>query len=144
MLRAKVGYSTNSDDFIAGMESIKESAKDFLNVKCNFIFTSEKNNIPKIVKGIRNSSSAPIIGCTSSGGVMIPQGYITSENGFVATMSLNDPEMIVGVGCHEAGKNPRTIGRKVALEAVENAETLRAPAYFYMIATPKDEEEYLM
>ena len=144
MLRAKVGYSINPNDFIAGMESIKESAKDFLNIKCNFIFTSEKNNIQKIVKGIRSTTSAPIIGCTSSGGIMIPDGYITSENGFVGIMSLNDPEMIVGVGCHEAGKNPRAIGRKVAIEAVESAETLRAPAYFYMVASPKDEEEYLM
>ena len=144
MLRAKVGHSINTDDFAAGMESIKESAKDFLNVKCNFVFTSEKNNIQNIVKGIRSTSSAPIIGCTSSGGLMIPEGYITSENGFVGIMSLNDPEMIVGVGCHEAGKNPRAIGRKVAMEAVENAETLRSPAYFYMVASPKDEEEYLM
>lgn len=144
MLRAKVGHSINTDDFVAGMESIKESAKDFLNVKCNFVFTSEKNNIHKVVKGIRSTSSAPIIGCTSSGGLMIPEGYITSENGFVGIMSLNDPEMIVGVGCHEAGKDPRAIGRKVAMEAVENAETLRSPAYFYMVASPKDEEEYLM
>ena len=52
--------------------------------------------------------------------------------------------MTVGVACHEAGKDPRAIGRKVAIEAVENAKTTRAPAYFCMFASPKEEEEYLM
>ena len=52
--------------------------------------------------------------------------------------------MTAGVACHEAGRDARTIGRKVAIEAVENAKTTRAPAYFYMIASPKEEEEYLM
>ena len=57
---------------------------------------------------------------------------------------LNDGEMTVGVACHEAGKNPRAIGRKVAIDAVANAKTTRAPAYFYMVASPKEEEEYLL
>ena len=52
--------------------------------------------------------------------------------------------MNIGIACHEAGKNPRNIGRKVAIQAVENAKTTRAPAYFYMVASPKEEEEYLM
>ena len=52
--------------------------------------------------------------------------------------------MTIGVACHEAGNDPRAIGRKVAIEAVENAKTTRAPAYFYMVASPKEEEEYLM
>ena len=52
--------------------------------------------------------------------------------------------MVVGIGCHEAGRDARAIGRKVAIEAVENAKTTRAPAYFYMVSSPKEEEEYLM
>ena len=59
-------------------------------------------------------------------------------------MSLDDLNMSVGVAGHEAGKDPRAIGRKVAIEAVQNANSTRSPAYFYMVASPKEEEEYLM
>lgn len=144
MLRSKVGYSINPDSFMVGVESAKESTKDFSNVKLNFLFTSVKNDIKKVVKGIQSTNNAPIIGCTSSGGIIVPDGFITSEDGFGGVLSFNDPNMTVGIACHEAGRDARTIGRKVAIEAVENAKTTRAPAYFYMIASPKEEEEYLM
>ena len=144
MLKSKVGYSINEDDFLKGYESSKESTKDISNVKLNFLYTSANNNIKEIVRGIRNNTQEPIIGCTSSGGIIVPDGYITSKNGFAGILTLNDPDMVVGVASHEAGKDPRVIGRKVAIEAVENAKTTRAPAYFYMVASPKEEEEYLM
>ena len=144
MLKSKVGYSLNPDNVIMGYEAVKKANQDFTNVKINFLYTSSKNDIKKVLKGATDATSAPIIGCTSSGGVIIPEGYITSENGFVGVMSFNDPNMTVGVACHEGGKDPRAIGRKVAIKAVENAKTTRAPAYFYMVASPKEEEEYLM
>lgn len=144
MLKAKVGYSINPNNIEMGIEAIKESSKDFSNIKCNFIFTSEKCDIKKVIKGINSVSEAPLIGCTSSGGIIVPDGYINSENGFTGIMSLNDSNMTVGVASHEAGRDARAIGRKVAIEAVENAKTTRAPAYFYMVASPKEEEDYLM
>lgn len=144
MLKSKVGYSINPNSFMMGLESAKEATKDFSNVKLNFLYTSVNSDIKKVVKGIESANNSPIIGCTSSGGIIVPDGYITSETGFAGVLSLNDPNMIVGVACHEAGRDPRAIGRKVAIEAVENAKTTRAPAYFYMVASPKEEEEYLM
>ena len=144
MLRSKVGYSINPDNFMTGLESAKESTKDYTNVKLNFLFTSSKSDVKKVVKGVQSATTAPVIGCTSSGGIIVPDGYITSETGFAGVLSLNDPDMVVGVACHEAGRDARAIGRKVAIEAVENAKTTRAPAYFYMVASPKEEEDYLM
>lgn len=144
MLRSKVGYSTNPDSYMVGVESSQASTKDFSNIKLNFLFTSVKNDIKKVVKGIQSVTSAPIIGCTSSNGIIVPDGYINSNTGFGGVLSFNDPTMTIGVACHEAGRNARIIGRKVAIEAVENAKTTRAPAYFYMIASPKEEEDYLM
>ena len=144
MLKSKVGYSTNQDSFIAGLTSAETSTKDLGNIKLNFLFTSCKNDSKKVTKGVQSVTDAPIIGCTSSGGIIVPDGYIHSENGYVGVLSINDPNMEVGVACHEAGKDPRAIGRKVAIDAVSDAKTTRAPAYFYMIASPKEEEEYLM
>lgn len=144
MLKSNVGYSINEDEVLMGFEAIRKSTKELENVKLNFLFTSANNDIKKIIKGVQNSTDAPIIGCTSSGGIIVPDGVINSENGYAGILSLDDPDMKVGVAAHEAGKNPRAIGRKVAIEAVENAQTTRAPAYFYMVASPKEEEEYLM
>ena len=45
MLKSKVGYSINTDDFLMGQEAAKDSTRDFTNVKINFLYTSEKNNI---------------------------------------------------------------------------------------------------
>ena len=144
MLKSKVGYSTNPDSYNMGLESIKQSTRDFTNVKLNLLFSSEKVNHKELVKGVMSESSAPIIGCTSNGGIIVPDGYITSEEGFAGILSINDPNLIIGIASHEAGKDARAIGRKVAIEAVENAKTTRAPAYFYMVASPKEEEDYLM
>ena len=144
MLKSKVGYSTNEDHFEAGVEAAKKANNDFSNVKLNFLYTSSDTDIKKVIKGMREVTDSPIIGCTSNGGIIIPDGYLTSENGYAGVLSFNDPDMVIGVGAHEAGKDARAIGRKVAIEAVENAKSTRAPAYFYMIASPKEEEAYLM
>ena len=144
MLKSKVGYSLNEDHYMAGIEAAKKANNDFSNVKLNLLYTSTDTDIKKVLKGMREVTDSPIIGCTSNGGIIVPDGYLTSENGYAGVLSLNDPDMVVGVACHEAGKDARAIGRKVAIEAVENANSMRAPAYFYMIASPKEEEAYLM
>lgn len=144
MLKSKVGYSINQENFAAGLETAKKALSGFSDAKIGFLYTSEKNNIKDVVRGIREVTNIPIIGCTSSGGIIVEDGIITSENGYAGMMTFDDKNMTIGIACHEAGKDPRTIGRKVAIEAVENAKTTRAPAYFYMVASPKEEEEYLM
>ena len=144
MLKSKVGYSISTNDYTAGQEATIKASVDMPDAKLSFVFTSEKNDISQVIKGIKNVTDTPIIGCTSSGAIITPDGIITSEHGFVGMLTLNDENMNIGVACHEAGKNARNIGRKVAIQAVENAKTTRAPAYFYMVASPKEEEEYLM
>lgn len=144
MLKAKVGQSIDIDNFTAGAQTAAVATEGMEYAKLGFLYTSVKNDVKEVIKGVRSVTDAPLIGCTSSGCIMTPDGVIESENGFAGMMAFDDPDMIVGVACHEAGKDPRAIGRKVAIEAVENAKTTRAPAYFYMVASPKEEEDYLM
>lgn len=144
MLKSHVGYSVNNDNISAGIETAKMAIKDSASPKIGFLYTSEKNNIKELVKGIRNVTNMPIIGSTSNEAIIVEDGIISSENGYAGMLSLDDKNMTVGVASHEAGRDPRIIGRKVAIEAVENAKTTRAPAYFYMVASPKEEEKYLM
>lgn len=144
MLKSRVGYSIKEDAHDAGIELAEKSIKNFNHLKLNLLYTSCKTDIKKMIKGIREKTETPIIGCTSNGGIITPDGYITSEESFAGMMSLDDENLIVGLGCKEAGKDARAVGRKVAIEAVENAKSTRAPAYFYMVASPKEEEAYLM
>ncbi len=144
MLKTKVGYSTNANGFLSGEETGKSSIGGFKNQKLGLLFASSKSDVKEIVKGVKSTTDAPIIGCTSSGAIIVPDGIITGDNGFSGMMMFDDKDLTVGVASHIAGKNARAIGRKVAIEAVRNAKTSRAPAYIYMVASPKEEEEYMM
>ena len=38
----------------------------------------------------RNLGTAPIIGCTSNGGILVPDGYVTSDKGFAGMLAIGD------------------------------------------------------
>lgn len=143
MLRSKVGYSMNEDSFTCGAMTTKNAVIGNSS-KIGFLFTSCKSNIKELIRGAKSVSDIPIIGCTSAGAVMIPEGIVAGENGYAAMMTMADVNLTVGLASHESGKNARQIGRKVALEAVKDAGMNVAPAYFYMVASPREEEDYLM
>ena len=143
MLKSNVGYSMEEDSFASGVTTAK-NAKKGLKPKIGFLYTSVLSNVKEIVKGVKSVTDAPVIGCTSSGAIIVPEGIVASPNGFSGMLMMDDTKMEVGVACHEGGKNARNIGRKVAIEAVKDAGSTRAPSYFYMVASPKEEEEYLL
>ncbi len=143
MLKSNVGYSMEEDSFASGVTTAK-NAKKGLKPKIGFLYTSVLSNVKEVVKGVKSVTDAPVIGCTSSGAIIVPEGIVASPNGFSGMLMMEDSKMEVGVACHEGGKNARNIGRKVAIEAVKDAKSTRAPSYFYMVASPKEEEEYLL
>lgn len=142
MLRSKVGYSMEEDNFKSGEITAKTS--NLSHAKVGFLYTSCESDTKEVIKGVRKVTDIPLIGCTSSGALIVPEGIVASEHGFSGMMTMADKGLTVGVASHEAGKNARAIGRKVAIEAVKNAKMTTAPAYFYMVASPKEEEDYLM
>lgn len=144
MLKSNVGYSTETESYLAGQETATKAQENLVNPKLGFLFTSVKNDLKEVIKGVQSTTKAPIIGCTSSGAIIVPDGIITSDNGFAGMLMLDDENLNIGLAWHEAGKDARAIGRKVAIQAVQNAKSTRAPAYFYMVASPRQEEEYLM
>ena len=144
MLKTKVGYSTLKDSYAKGKEAAK-NANVGMRPKLGMMYCSCNDDVEEVVNGAMSSmKGAPIIGCTSSGMIMTNDGIIESEDGFAGLMSFDDKNMNIGVACHKAGKNAREIGRRVARAAVENAGENYSPNYFYMVASPKEEEDYLM
>ena len=144
MLKTKVGYSTLKDSYAKGKEAAK-NANVGMRPKLGMMYCSCNDDVEEVVSGAMSSmKGAPVIGCTSSGMIITNDGIIESEDGFVGLMSFDDKNMNIGVAAHKAGKNAREIGRKVARAAVENAGENYSPNYFYMVASPKEEEDYLM
>lgn len=144
MLKSNVGWSTNVDSYTQGKESAAKAVVDLIQTKVAFLYTSVDCNVEKVLEGAKSElGTAPIIGCTSSAGIIVPDGFISSENGFTGILALGDPDMNVGVASSPRGDDPRETGRKVAIEAMRKAGRTDAPAYFYMVASPAEEEFYI-
>lgn len=144
MLKSNVAWSIDKDSYTQGKESAKKAVVDLVQTKIAFLYTSVDSNVEQVLEGAKSElGTAPIIGCTSSAGIIAPDGFISSENGFTGILALGDPEMEVGVASSPRGKDPRETGRKVAIEAMKNAKKSEVPAYCYMVASPAEEEFYI-
>jgi len=144
MLKSNVGSSINVDSFKQGKEAAIKATDGLVKPKVAFLYTSVDCDVAKVIEGAKEELGAtPIIGCTSSAGIITPDGFVSSENGFTGILALEDSELTVGVASSPRNSDPRETGRKVAIEAMQNAARKDAPAYFYMVASPAEEEEYI-
>ena len=85
MLKTKVGYSVLKDAFASG-EATARMASEGMKPKLGLLFNSVLQDQKEIMKGVKSVTDAPIVGCTSSGAVMVPDGLITSPDGFSGMM----------------------------------------------------------
>ena len=144
MLKSNVGWSTEADSYKQGKESAAKAVVDLVQTKVAFLYTSVNCDVKKVLEGGKEElGTAPIIGCTSSAGIIVPDGFISSENGYTGILGLGDPELVVGVAGSAKKKSARETGKMVAIEAMKNAGTDKVPSYFYMVASPGEEEDYI-
>ena len=86
MLKSNVGWSTNADSYNQGKESAAKAVVDLIQTKVAFLYTSVDCDVEKVLEGAKSElGTAPIIGCTSSAGIITPDGFISSENGFTGS-----------------------------------------------------------
>ena len=118
MLKSNVAWSTDKDSYNAGKATAKKAANDLVQTKVAFLYTSVDNDVKKVLEGVRDElGTAPVIGCTSSAGIIVPDGFISSDNGFVGMLAIGDPDTVVGVAGSKKQKTARETGREVAKEA---------------------------
>lgn len=142
MFKVKVGYSTNRDAFIAGEEAANTAIKA-TSTKLGMLYINETMDTSKVLEGVKSIfKNKPIIGSTTCGGIITKDGLTDGKN-YVGMMGLGDSDMIVGVAGSMPLDNPRDTGKLIAREAIKNAGIKKVPTYFYMVSTPKYEEEYL-
>ena len=142
-MKANVAWSTDENAYLAGKACAKKAVLDLIQTKVAFIFSSVKYEQKNLLDGVKEVLGlAPIIGCTSNGGILVPDGYITSNNGFAGILAIGDPDTAVGVAGSAKMLTARETGRKVAIDAMNKVGTTFSPSYFFMIANPGEEEEY--
>ena len=142
MLKTKVGYSNIADAFEAGAETAKK-ATEGLKPKAGLLFNSVAYDQKKLMEGIKSIADYDIVGCTSSAGLITPDGYMIDENGVAGMMTFDDENLTVACYGMPKKKDARETGRQVALKALEKAGIDYAPDYFFMTASPAEEEEYI-
>lgn len=143
MLKSKVGYSKNADAYEAGVETAK-TASEGLSPKFGLLFNSVAYDQKKFIEGVKSIlPNTDVVGCTTSAGILVPDGYMIDETGTAEMLTFDDEEMTVACYGMAKGKNARETGREVALKALEKAGLDYAPDYFFMSASPAEEEEYI-
>ncbi|MCE5201636.1 MAG: FIST C-terminal domain-containing protein [Synergistaceae bacterium] len=144
MFKAKVGSSISASAKTAGMEAAAAAKSGLDSVKMAFVYGSCEYNIDQMMAGVKEVlPGVPALGNTSFTGIITPNGFVGSDDGFVGVMAFSDENMTVGVAAAERGSDPFATGRSVALEAMKNAGKTCAPNFFYMAASPAEEEFYL-
>lgn len=147
MFKANVGSSTAEDARAAGREAAAAAGAGLEDVKVVLAYCSCDYNVDEVVAGIGEAiPDVPVLGNTSFTGVVVPgAGYVGGDVPFVGVMALADPEMVVSVVAANRAENddPVEAGVAMAETALDLAETDFAPEYFYMAASPAEEEFYL-
>lgn len=142
-MKANVTWSIEEDAKLAGKTCAKKAVLDLVQTKVAIMFSSVKYNTQELLNGAKEVlGTAPIIGCTSNEGIIVPDGFINSKTGFVGMMALGDNETNVGTAGSKKLITARETGKYVAKKAMEKVGTICSPSYFLMIANPGEEEEY--
>ena len=142
MLKTNVGYSQNKDAYQAGCEAAKMASVE--NGQVGLLFTSCVMDQKEIMKGIKDTCpNLSIVGCTSSAAICTQDGYFNSEDGYVGIMTFGGDIEVVTAGCANNGEDAREIGKRLAKEVQSKASGTRKPDFFFMSASPKEEEAYM-
>ena len=143
MLKAKTGSSVNPSASLAGKEAA-QAVREIKDAKMAFVFSGVQYEQKELLDSIKSElPGLPLVGNTSFTGVITDQGFISGENGFVGVMALGGEDLTVGIAGSPKEGDARATGRKVAAEAMKKAGKTVAPDYFFMVASPGEEEFYL-
>ena len=142
MFKAYVGSSTLADARAAGAEAA--AAVKAADLKAAFVYASCDYDVPAVLAGAAEAlPGVPLFGNTSFTGVITPAGYIGGDKPFVGILAFADPDMTVAVAAAAKDGCSHCKGKAIAEEALAKAGKCCAPDYFYMAASPAEEEKYL-
>ena len=143
-MKANVGHSIAADSRTAGAQAAAMAREGLEDIKLAFVYASVAYDIEAMIKGVQEElPGVPLVGNTSFTGVVCADGFISGDDGFVGIMALADAEAAVGIAGLPKGTSARETGQDVAHQAMAKAGRNAPPDYFYMAASPGEEEQYL-
>lgn len=143
-MKANIGSSTAKDARTAGVEAAKKAAEGIGKPKLALLFSSVNYDLKELLAGAAEAlPETEIVGNTSFTGVVTPEDFITSEDGFVGILALDDSELRTGISGMAKTGIARETGQQVARQAMIKAGCSAPPDYFFMTASSGEEEDYL-
>jgi len=143
-MKGNTGSSVSADPKTAGKEAAGKAKNGLSNIKVAFAYASVAYNLGDMLKGVAEEMpGVPVLGNTSFTGVITPEGFITGDKGFIGIMALGGDDLAIGVSGKPKSGDARATGMEAAKEAMKKAGKNCAPSYFYMAASPGEEEFYL-
>jgi hypothetical protein len=134
----KVSSSQLQDALAAG----KEVAADHVGAKLALLFSSVNYDQAELIKGVKDAAPGlAVVGNTSFTGVVTPAGFIGGDH-FAGLLSFGG-DLTVGVAGSPKVECGKCTGQMVAQAAMKNAGKDGPPDFFYMVASPGEEESYL-
>ena len=87
----------------------------------------------------------PVLGNTSFTGIITPEGFVGGDTPFVGILALGGDDVVVGTAgaARDSAECARCIGKNLAKAAMEAAGKDCPPDYWYMAASPAEEEYYI-
>lgn len=147
MLKSNVGSSCLLDPSAAGREAATEATLGLKHASLLMVYASCDLDVSKVVEGVKSiCPKVPVLGNTSFTGVIVPKkGYVGGDKPFVGVLALEDSKMKVAVVSRDRSKVecPYLAGADMAKEAMDKSKETVSPNFFYMAASPKEEESYL-
>ena len=144
MITSKIATSTLECPLQAGKTAASEVKKALGDVKIAFVYAGVDYDIEKLMSAISEElPSTAILGNTSFTGVITNDGFVSGEKGFVGILALAGDDLVVGTAGLPRGECAMKTGKTAALEAMKKAGFDCAPDYYYMAASPGEEEFYV-
>ena len=147
MFKAQVGSSVLAGAQDAGKQAGAAAAEGLSDVKLAYVYCSCEYDVDAVVAGVAQAiPGAAVLGNTSYTGVIVPgAGYVGGSDPFVGVMAISSPDLAVGVASVDRSTVdcPVAAGEALAQAAKAAAGKEEAPEYFYMAASPAEEEFYL-
>jgi hypothetical protein len=149
MFKASIGASDKTDPKEAVKESIakmRQAGSGLSDAKMIFAFSSCSYSHEDMLDEFSAELPAiPVIGNTSHTGVITAEGFVGGD-GFLGTMVICDPDLTVGVASvakTDKKQDAVSLGEQVAHLAMQQAGKTEPPAYYFMAASPAEEEYYV-
>ncbi len=144
-MQSYVASTTAASAAAAGKEIAEKVRAALSDAVLAFVYGSADYDSAELITTLHSElPSTAIVGNTSFTGVITPEGFIGGDTPFVGVLALGGADVEVGsAGAPRGSESPRETGARLAREAMAAAGKTTPPDYWYMAASPAEEEYYI-